>query len=290
MSNETGLDWLARNVHEWPVNTPHVVPYGDKSFEFGATFHQGYVDIYGRFAGGGHSIYRNQWLARRAELQNKPSWDDFGESAKFMAQDSDGAWMAFEIEPTAKSHVWSAMRGWCGYAREGSDRCCGEVIGDWRDTLERRPADLSGDGVSDDTAAIQRMLSADVRKSEPKIDTSAERVQKAAESMHVNARNNDWFERGELPPVGTVCLYVVSDRLSAEVEITAHAKLGLCFVQVGQSGESYVSKTAELHRFRPIRTERDVLIEIIKQWDGLVQTDDVLADAILAAGFSLRAK
>ena len=70
-----------------------------------------------------------------------------------------------------------------------------------------------------------------------------------------------WFERGELPPVGTVCLYVVSDRLSAEVEITAHAKLGLCFVQVGQSGERYVSKVAVLHRFRPIRTEREKAID-----------------------------
>ena len=73
--------------------------------------------------------------------------------------------------------------------------------------------------------------------------------------------------------MGTVCLYVVSDRLSAEVEITAHAKLGLCFVQVGQSGESYVSKTAELHRFRPIRTEREVAIEEmcnVAGLDGLV--------------------
>ena len=95
-------------------------------------------------------------------------------------------------------------------------------------------------------------------------------------------QDNGWFERGELPPVGKLCLYVVSDRLSAEVEITAHAKFGLCFVEVGKSGENYVSKTAELHRFRPIRTERDVLIEIIKKTDD---TDDRIADAILAAGF-----
>ena len=39
--------------------------------------------------------------------------------------------------------------------------------------------------------------------------------------------------------------------------------------------------------FRPIRTERDVLIEIIKKTDD---TDDKIADAILAAGFSLEAK
>ena len=97
-----------------------------------------------------------------------------------------------------------------------------------------------------------------------------------------------WFERGELPPVGTVCLYVVSDRLSAEVEITAHAKLGLCFVQVGQSGESYVSKTAELHRFRPIRTEREELADLIESHGQMSSL--IVADAILAAGFSLGAK
>lgn len=137
MSNETDLDWLARNVHVWPA--------GD---------HQPWCYVYwkgGKRAVSGNCITviqpcvrvdMSEWLARRAELQNKPSWDDFGESAKFMAQDSDGAWMAFEIEPTSKSHVWSAMRGWCGYAREGSDRCCGEVLGDWRDTLEKRPEQL----------------------------------------------------------------------------------------------------------------------------------------------------
>lgn len=39
--------------------------------------------------------------------------------------------------------------------------------------------------------------------------------------------------------------------------------------------------------WRPIRTERDVLIEIIKKTDD---TDDRIADAILASGFSLRGK
>lgn len=134
MSNETDLDWLARNVHKWPA--------GD---------HQPWCYVY--WKGGQRAVSGNcitifqpcvrvemsEWLARRAELQNKPSWDDFGESAKFMAQDSDGAWMAFESEPAANYHVWSSMRGWCGYAREGRDRCRGEVLGDWRDTLEKRP-------------------------------------------------------------------------------------------------------------------------------------------------------
>lgn len=125
----------------------------------------------------------------------------------------------------------------------------------WRDTLEKRPEEF---------------------KQFTSIEDNQEKAMK---------QDNGWHERGELPPVGAVCLYVVSDRLSAEVEITAHAKFGLCFVEVGKSGENYVSKTAELHRFRPIRTERDVLLSIIVEEMNRYDTDGKLADAILAAGF-----
>lgn len=86
-------------------------------------------------------------------------------------------------------------------------------------------------------------------------------VEMKSESEVTIKIGDDWHKNGELPPVGEVCLYVVSDRCSAEVEITAHTKLGLCFVEIGKSGECYVSKTAELHRFRPIRTEREKAID-----------------------------
>ena len=140
------------------------------------------------------------------------------------------------------------------------------MLGDWRDTLEKRPEEF---------------------KQFTSIEDNQEQVMTQQQDMK---QDNKWFERGELPPVGTVCLYVVSDRLSAEVEITAHAKFGLCFVEVGKSGENYVSKTAELHRFRPVRTERDVLLSIIVEEMNRYDTDGKLADAILAAGFSLRDK
>lgn len=130
MSNKTDLDWLARNVHVWPEGKNEVLVYWPRNVD---------TLIWSFVLSDAGWITKDQWLARRAELQDKPSWDDFGESAKFMAQDSDGAWMAFESEPAANYHVWSSMRGWCGYAREGRDRCRGEVLGDWRDTLEKRP-------------------------------------------------------------------------------------------------------------------------------------------------------
>lgn len=159
MSNETGLDWMARNVHNWPAGHQgwcYVISNRDGTKGV-ATSLIGQVDC------PWVRIEKQEWLARRAELQNKPSWDDFGESAKFMAQDSDGAWMAFESEPAANYHVWSSTRGWCGYAREGRDRCRGEVLGDWRDTLEKRP---------------------DMYKNKKEIDTSSECVQKTSESAY----------------------------------------------------------------------------------------------------------
>lgn len=153
MSDETDLDWLARNVHKWDKFGETLISKVGDQVVWSLPSSPPDADTF----------TKAEWLARRAELQNKPSWDDFGESAKFMAQDSDGAWMAFESEPAANYHVWSSMRGWCGYAREGRDRCRGEVLGDWRDTLEKRP---------------------DMYKNKEEIDTSSECVQKTSESAY----------------------------------------------------------------------------------------------------------
>lgn len=205
-----------------------------------------------------------QWLARRAELQNKPSWDDFGESAKFMAQDSDGAWMAFESEPAAKYHVWSSMRGWCGYAREGRDRCRGEVLGDWRDTLEQRPEQFK-----------------------PFTSTEYNQEQGMAQQQEMK-QDNGWFERGELPPVGVKCETLAEPELQwVSAEVVAHRD-GFAIVWI--TSEKCGAQCDAPKHFRPIRTERDVLLSIITEELNRYDTDGKLADAILAAGFSLRDK
>ncbi len=259
MSNKTDLDWLARNVHVWPVSTPNIVPAGDKLFEFGATFHQDYVDIYGKFPGCGHSIYHHQWLARRAELQNKPAKWPIG--ANWLAQDKDGEWWFYtdEIDNPPQNH---GEDNW--YSDDVAVRCrlIGEVIGDWRDTLEKRPEEF-------------------------KQFTSIEDNQELSVSQeHEMKQDNGWFERGELPPVGEVC-----EILGAfghyqewfECKIIAEHN-GSVFAA---NERSWMNVRKGERQFRPLRTERDVLIEIIKKTDD---TDDRIADAILAAGFSLRAK
>ena len=64
MSNETDLDWLARNVHVWPVNAKFAVRPGMGEVLF-------YEHHYSHLV----QFSREQVEARRAELQNKPSWD-----------------------------------------------------------------------------------------------------------------------------------------------------------------------------------------------------------------------
>ena len=250
MSNETGLDWLARNVQVWPEGKREALVCWPRNVD---------ALIWSCVLSNTGWITKEQWLARRAELQNKPSWDDAPSDMKWLAQDGDGQWYWYcsapFVDETNDDKVWDF-----GDSFDHEDCEFGEVLGDWRDTLEKRPEEF------------QPFTS---------IEDNQEKAMK---------QDNGWFERGELPPVGAVCLYVISDRLSAEVEITAHAKFGLCFVEVGKSGENYVSKTAELHRFRPIRTEREVLLSIIVEEMNRYDTDGKLADAILAAGFSLGAK
>lgn len=248
MSNETDLDWLARNVHKWPAGDHQPWCYVYMTYGGVMKAAGNFLDAVANPA----MITIDQWLARRAELQNKPSWDLSGSWSEYLAQDMDGEWKWLGENPSLGDDHWTAD--------ELRSQCKGVVLGDWRDTLEKRPEEF------------QPFTS---------IEDNQEKAMK---------QDNGWHERGELPPVGAVCLYVVSDRLSAEVEITAHAKLGLCFVEVGKSGENYVSKTAELHRFRPVRTERDDLIEMLADFDGSPASAGAVADAILAAGFSLGAK
>lgn len=250
MSNETDLDWLARVLHKWPDGDGiTLLGRGCSFFDTGVGRS---VHVYAVDGSDYTTIKEKDWLARRAELQNKPSWETH--EYKVIAQGRNGSWYGSNYSEEKFGHESS----FCITGTGWKYICRGVDLGDWRDTLEKRPEEF---------------------KQFTSIEDSQEKEMK---------RDNGWFERGELPPVGKVCLYVASDRLSAEVEITAHAKFGLCFVEVGKSGENYVSKTAELHRFRPIRTEREKLIEIISS--SLLVTTEQVADAIIAAGFKLEAK
>lgn len=124
MSNETGLDWLARNVHVWvPNELLRMKPCDNGNGTFRASW---------CYSGDG-GFTKDQWLARRAELQNKPSWDDAPEWARWLAQDEDGQWkwLGGHGMPVKYVDGWTAVKF--------KVYCNGMALGDWRDTLEKRP-------------------------------------------------------------------------------------------------------------------------------------------------------
>ena len=232
------LDWLARNVHKWQ-GAERCVSVCNGVIRWTV----GYKPIDGLAW-----FTKSEWLARRAELQNKPSWKkDAPEWAEWLAQDEDGEWKWLAGLPRKYVDGWTAVKI--------KGHCKGIALGDWRDTLEKWP----------EQKAFKPLTS---------IEDNQEKDMK---------QDSGWFERGELPPVG------------AECEIDLGAKWRKAFVV----GRNYTGRivveidtcdfiVADGCTFRPIRTERDVLLSIIVEEMNRYDTDGKLADAILAAGFSLR--
>jgi len=85
--------------------------------------------------------------------------------------------------------------------------------------------------------------------------------------------NNDWYEKGELPPVGTDCEYIIGER---------RAYLDCTFVGLNSRGSvvietpngEYLSYHKHQIKFRPLSTERDKLIERAFSDVGRLANDD----------------
>ena len=124
------LDWLARNVHAWPSGDHQPWCYVYMA-------HDGVMKASGNFldaAAKPTMITIDQWLARRAELQNKPSWKDAPEWANCIVQDKIGNWFFCSDTPNHNGREWDGE-----YVRKSLIANGGVVLGDWRDTLEKRP-------------------------------------------------------------------------------------------------------------------------------------------------------
>ena len=194
MSNETDLDWLARNVHVWREGKHEVLVSWPRNVD---------TLTWSSVSSTAGWITKEQWLARRAELQSVT------EQFKQSIEEANRLAKEFEAFTSIEDN-------------QGQDMT----------------------------------------------------------QQHDMKQDNGWFERGELPPVGVVCeAYLDLPPQWIEAEIVAHKDgfaIGWCkSVMKGCHGD-------KAREFRPVRTERDVLIEIIKKTDD---TDDRIADAILAAGF-----
>lgn len=133
------LDWLARNVHVWEEDWTHVRKcpvHHEAKWMASLSPNAEYKDW----------RTKQQWLARRAELQNKPSWG--GHEFAVIAQGGNGYWYGSNVSEEKFGHE----ELFCITGTGWNYICDGIVLGDWRDTIERRPADLSEQAV---TARLQ---------------------------------------------------------------------------------------------------------------------------------------
>ena len=99
--------------------------------------------------------------------------------------------------------------------------------------------------------------------------------------------DSSWYERGELPPVGVVCLgHITSEDKWVETEVVAHRDgyvLGWC------SAEKCGYHGNENSDFRPLRTEREKAID---QMDAAIRNrgsaiSDVILGELYDAGFRI---
>ena len=107
-----------------------------------------------------------------------------------------------------------------------------------------------------------QVSSFNVRMPERASDYSTTIVTRAEWQAAVDGLNKpdvvEWDGEG-LPPVGAVCEFQNSLGSWFQVEITAIAKKGICFVQADRDGENYVCQVSS--KFRPARTPEQIAAE-----------------------------
>lgn len=144
------LDWLARNVHFWDESAYAAMCGGVERVMWVSD------SAYGQMSEFKIAVTKDQWLSRRLELQNKPSWKDAPEWANFLSQGFSGAWFWHEFKPEIGDCAYFSVKG------KYTIHIAGEVLGDWRDTLEKRPSErehssrLSPDSVDKIESVMQR--------------------------------------------------------------------------------------------------------------------------------------
>ena len=105
--------------------------------------------------------------------------------------------------------------------------------------------------------------------------------------------NNHWFERGELPPVGAVCEVLWNEgRMEyLRTKVFGVNEHGQPIHRFDEGPKKFKYQADPLvtvlgtRVFRPIRTEREQLGDIIKETRHSLRSDTEIVDAILAAGF-----
>jgi hypothetical protein len=229
----------------------------------------------------GYEISKEEFKQVKADMQNKPSWDDAPEWASWLAQGDCGEWDWFERKPTIYDGVcWDIVNSSDRWSRATK----GKILGDWCNTLEKRPQQTEQPmkyqyGVEYECDGVKPDLPDDVLV-EVKFDGgyknfshisdyynqvhswswgSAKAFRIIDERFKPKEPGSLWFEKGELPPVGTECEVIRSDwDVWEKCKVLFVGELKVVF-----KSESRVECAWDIEeiKFRPLRTERDELIE-----------------------------
>lgn len=236
------LKWLAENVHEWPDGFCAIQKDDYWSYEFlHGSNPEHYIGI------GEMCFTRAQWQAARDELSGKPSWDDV--VGEWIAQDEDGHWYSFDCQPRRSDRCWHNSP--CH--REGP----GKVLGDWRNTLERRPC------VSESAKSYtQEDLSVVGDKQWRGPDDGFPPTGTECEVRYFGKYNNNWFR----------------------IKITAVTDT-FVIGYIREDWESCIKKSDPYVCFRPLHTEEDKAVEEMKELIKGACWDEDICRRLYRAGY-----
>lgn len=235
MTRQEQLDAMVRNYGEWE---------GDEPFPFvvfeGDDCH--YVTTAGPFSindgGTMHGFTLSEVEARKAELQNKPSWKDAPINAESLIQSEGGDWeWMVRIENLAAALPrYELEPQYSGYS--------GEVIGDWRDTLEKRPATRC--------ELIEIPLEEAIKRDFEGFEIMDIKI--GHEDVKSQHAPEEWNGEG-LPPVGIECSVQLAFNDMGKCKITYIGDGVFCYRQLS-SGNEYTGSISDTV-FRPIQTDRE---------------------------------
>lgn len=228
---------------------------------------------------------RAEFEARKAERQNKPDWSECHDWSMFMVQDRDGFWYVTSQKPTATDLGWDPSSG-----RWAASDLKGEVIGDWRDTLEQRPNHIGEANEKDVEPEWPDEERIDIIG--PNGNDGLHYATKAPEFKHgagvFNLVDDDWHARGELPPVSTQCEWKGLNGgywVQCEVIDKYQDKEMVVFNTGEYRNGRYEILKLDSVEFRPLRTEREKFVEAairvgeLRARDGAVEVYGRLFDA-----------
>lgn len=301
MNRDELLTKLAMELEEWPVTVEMaseadaIMP--DEYWMIRNAARRQYVASKGGIPG--IFVTRDEWLQRRAELINKPSWNEAPKWAEYLAQDKDGEWFWFEGCPEQDVAQWAQASATSRYMYLGRGKV--PAAHDWRQTLERRPIlDESSEREAvewtPESAAVATLERLGYRycggmEWKPPIGHSRSFEADGDYFVFGDAESAEWDGEG-YPPVGVVCeARNYHNRSAFEKAMVVHrTRKGVTLVEYEDGDAGFLTAPAD---FRPIRSEEDRAVEAMLALDdydtesynsGMMSRDD-FCRALYRAGY-----